>query len=85
MLKHKACNIYIWDILRISCNSPNVHTCKTKRKKIQCVANTADLTSNFLHSAGNTSKCLTTLFRLRRMFNLKVGIPLQCTIYLLRA
>ena len=85
MLKCKACNIYIWDILSISCNSPNVHTYKTKRKKRQCVANTTDITSNLLHSACNTGKCLAILFRLRRMFTLKVGIPLQCTIYLLRA
>ena len=85
MLKHKTCSVYMWDILRISCNSLKVHTYKTKTKKIQSVANTVDPNSNFLHFSCNRSKCLTILFRLCRTSTLKVGIPLQCTIYLLRS
>lgn len=85
MLEHKTCSIYMWHILRISCNNLNVHTYKTKRKKVQSVANTADPNRNFLHSVCNRSKCLTILFRLFRTFNLEIGIPLQRTIYLLRS
>jgi len=67
----------MWHILRISCNSLNVHTYKTKRNKVQSVAKSTDPNSNFLHPTFNRSKCLTILFRLCGMFTLKVGIPLQ--------